>query len=230
MCLCGKKIIQMKLTIINGSPRNKKSNSKILIEKFLEGYGKIDSSNVEMYYIANIQKMDEHARAFAQAETVLIIFPLYTDCMPGIVKEFFEAIAINKYGNKKRIGFIVQSGFPESIHSTYVEKYLEKLSSRMECEYIGTVIKGGVEGIQIMPSYMTSKLFTNFTNLGEHFAKTGYFNEEIVEKLRTPYKMSKANLFGFKMMSKTGLPNFYWNSNLKKHNAFENRFAAPYVK
>jgi NAD(P)H-dependent FMN reductase len=220
----------MNLTIINGSPRNKKSNSKILIEKFLEGYCKIDSSNVAMHYLANIQKMDEHAASFANTETVLIIFPLYTDCMPGIVKEFFEAIAVNKYGNKKRVGFIVQSGFPESAQSVYLEKYLKKLTSRMECEYIGTVIKGGVEGIQIMPSYMTNKLFTNFTNLGEHFAKTGCFNEEIVGKLRTPYKMSKANLFGFKLMSKTGLTNFYWNSNLKKHNAFENRFATPYVK
>ncbi len=220
----------MKLTIFNGSPRNKKSNSKILIEKFLEGYGKIDSSAVEMHYLANIQKMDEHAKTFAEADTVIIIFPLYTDCMPGIVKEFFEAVANKKFDHKIRVGFIVQSGFPESIHSVYVEKYLEKLTKRMECEYIGTVIKGGVEGIQIMPNYMTSKLFTNFTNLGEHFAKTGCFNKKIVEKLRTPYKMSKANLFAFKMMSKTGLTNFYWNSNLKKHKAFDNRFAAPFVK
>lgn len=218
----------MKLTIINGSPRNKKSNSKILIEKFLEGYSKVDSSNVEMHYLANIQKMDEHVKAFAEADTVLIIFPLYTDCMPGIVKEYFETIAASNYGNKKRVGFIVQSGFPESIHSTYIEKYLEKLCNRMQCEYLGTVIKGGVEGIQIMPSYMTSKVFTSFTKLGEHFAKTGIFDNGIVEKLRIPNKMSKANLFAFKLISKTGLTNFYWNSNLKKHNAFENRFAAPY--
>jgi multimeric flavodoxin WrbA len=218
----------MKLTLFNGSPRNKKSNSKILVEKFLEGFSKIDTSTVEMHYLANIKKMDEHTKAFAEADTVLIIFPLYTDCMPGLVKEFIEAIANVKYNFTKRVGYIVQSGFPESIQSVSVEKYLQKLTLRMECEYIGTVIKGGVEGIQIMPSYMTKKLFTNFTSLGEHFAKTGSFNEEIVAKLRTPYKMTKTSLFVFKLMSKIGLTNFYWNSNLKKHNAFEKRFAAPY--
>ena len=31
----------MKLAIINGSPRNKKSNSKILIDNFLSGYSRI---------------------------------------------------------------------------------------------------------------------------------------------------------------------------------------------
>jgi hypothetical protein len=30
------------------------------------------------------------------------------------------------------------------------------------------------------------------------------------------------------MMAKTGLTNFYWNSNLKKNGAFEKRFDKPY--
>jgi NAD(P)H-dependent FMN reductase len=219
----------MKLTIFNGSPRNKKSNSKILMEHFLGGYGKVSTDVVPIYYLANTSKIDEHRGAFHVAETVILIFPLYTDCMPGIVKEFFEVIAQLKINQPKRIGYIIQSGFPEAIQSTFLQSYLKKFTKRINCHYLGTVIKGGVEGIQIMPPMMTRKLFENFSNLGEHFGKTGEFSQEITDTLRKPYKLSKSKLFIFKVGDKLGFTNFYWNSNLKKNNAFENRFAQPYI-
>jgi len=31
-------------------------------------------------------------------------------------------------------------------------------------------------------------------------------------------------------MSKTGLSNFYWNSNLKKNGAYKNRFDKPFIE
>jgi len=129
----------------------------------------------------------------------------------------------------KNVGFLVQSGFPEAIHSIYVERYLNKLSKRMHWNYIGTIIKGGVEGIQIMPAYMTKKLFHNFYKLGLVFGKDQVFDSVIVNMLRTPMKMSPLRLKVVKLMQKTGLMNFYWNSKLKQHNAFEKRFDRPYA-
>lgn len=218
----------MKLTIFIGSPRNKKSNSRILINQFLEGFSRVDHSEVDIHFLANIKKLEEHTAAFSRAETVLIIFPLYTDCMPGIVKLFFESIA--KHGNNKykRLGFIVQSGFPESVHSVYIENYLERLTQRLGCQYIGTIVKGGVEGIQIMPKYMTKKLFNDFSLLGEGFARNGTFSEQIAKKMRKPFKMSIFNIFILRLMSKLGFANFYWNMNLKKNKAYHLRFAKPY--
>jgi len=54
--------------------------------------------------------------------------------MPGIVKVFIESLEplCSREGNPD-VGFIVQSGFPEAIHSRYVEKYLEKPSLRLGC-------------------------------------------------------------------------------------------------
>jgi hypothetical protein len=46
----------MKLVIFNGSPRNKKSNSKVLIEHFLAGYNKICPDPVPVQYLANRKK------------------------------------------------------------------------------------------------------------------------------------------------------------------------------
>lgn len=220
----------MKLAIINGSPRYKKSNSTLLINQFLSRYNKIIPEDVSVHYLVNQQVRDEAVNAFMVSDQIILIFPLYTDCMPGIVKEFLENIAqLNKddIGGKK-IGFIVQSGFPESIHSVAVEHYFEKLAKRLQCEYLGTVIKGGVEGIQIMPPFMTKKLFAQFEILGEYFAKNSAFSPQIIEKLRKPYKMSPLRRTLFSMMAKTGLTNFYWNSNLKKNGAFEKRFDKPY--
>src|ERR1035437_1538446 len=115
----------MRLVIFDGSPRYKKSNSAILTEHFLKGYNRVNDNTVPVYYLANKSQREASGQIFTQADTVLVFFPLYTDCMPGIVKEFIEIITQQSLSGKcKIIGFVVQSGFPESIHSSFLEKYL----------------------------------------------------------------------------------------------------------
>ncbi len=218
----------MKLAIFNGSPRRKKSNSKILTEQFLRGYTEIPGNEYSVNYLmaANMQDM---ARIYQEADTIIIIFPLYTDCMPGIVKMFFEEINSLSDSSSKNIGFIVQSGFPEAIHSTFVEKYLEKFTRRMSGNYLGTVIKGGIEGIQEVPPGRNKKLFNAFFKLGYDFAKTGAFNEQVIQKLRKPYKLSvwlRAIIYVFYLF---GATNFYWNKMLKQNKAYNDRYAQPYL-
>jgi hypothetical protein len=148
--------------------------------------------------------------------------------MPGIVKEFFEDLINIENKAEKSIGFIVQSGFPESIHSEALERYLEKLTKRLGHVYLGTVIKGGVEGIKIMPLGMTKKLFSQFEQLGRYFGEFQCFDPQIMKQLRNPYKLSPFRITVINLMSKTGLTNFYWDMNLKKNNAYEHRFDKPF--
>lgn len=218
----------MDITIFNGSPRFMKSNSKILSDKFIEGYKSIVQEDIPVYYLAQATKRDENVKAFLEAQIILLIFPLYTDSMPGIVKLFIEDIIRLNYNKSKKIGFIVQSGFPEGVHCLNMERYLKKLSQRLHCEYIGTITKGGIEGIQMMPPFMTKKLFRRFYTLGEIFAVTHKFDEKIINKLKQPVKLSWYRRSMFRFFSFTGLTNYYWNSNLKKHDAWENRYARPY--
>jgi NAD(P)H-dependent FMN reductase len=219
----------MRLTLFNGSPRGKKSNTKILLEHFANGFMISESNQFDVFYLFDTKAVDEHAEAFKTAEHVILAFPLYTDAMPGIVKNFIEGLEPLR-GRKENpgIGYIVQSGFPEAIHSRFVEKYLIKLAQRLGCEYKGTVIKGGVEGIQVQPESWTKKLFQSFHQLGVEYAQTGRFSEEIIKKLAKTERMSRAKLAVFKLMQKSGLTNFYWNSQLKKNNAYEKRFARPF--
>jgi hypothetical protein len=218
----------MTLAIFNGSPRRHKSNTTLLIDHFLAGYRtrKADG-NVTVAFVSGKENLAANLEIFSRSPQVIICFPLYTDCMPGVVKEFFESILAHDGQRPRDLGFVVQSGFPEAIHSVYVERYLRKFTQRLGCNYLGTVIKGGVEGIQVMPQYMTKKLFTNFRSLGESFGEKGAFSPKIMKKLKGPLRMSKIKYFGFSLLSKTSLLNFYWDDQLKKNGAYNRRFDRP---
>jgi NAD(P)H-dependent FMN reductase len=221
----------MNLVLFNGSPRKKTSNSKILIEKFLKGYNTKIDKEISLYYIMDkVENKEKGLSAFQKADTVLIFFPLYADSMPGIVKEFFEEVATLENKKPKKIGFVVQSGFAESHHSIYLERYLKKLTKRLGYDYLGTVIKGGVEGIRMMPDWMTRKLFLAFEKLGQYFALNETFSPIIVKKLAKPYKKSLFSRFLFRIFKKIGFADFYWNTQLKKYQSFDKRFDTPYSK
>lgn len=215
----------MKLALYNGSPRGINSNTKILLEKFITGY---NQENYSISYLNKPEKNEDHKNEYINSEYIIIGFPLYTDSMPGIVKFFIESLQHHSFPDRKKIGFVVQSGFPEAIHSVYVERYLEKLSERLNAEYLGTIIKGGCEGIKLQPPIMTKKLFQAFYNLGEHFSSTFQFDPLIIKKLRKPYKFNPLAIIIFRFLSLFGVTDLYWNMNLKKNNAYKHRYAQPY--
>jgi NAD(P)H-dependent FMN reductase len=220
----------MKLTVFNGSPRGKKSNTRILMEQFLSGFGRTPGNGFEVHYLSRVADQEAYREAFAAAEVVLLAFPLYTDAMPGIVKEFIETLCplCGRAGNPA-LGFVVQSGFPEAAHSRAVERYNEKLSRRLGCRYLGTVVRGGAEGIQVMPPSMTRRLFASFDAVGETFGRTGELDAGLVRRLAGSERLSLPMRLLYRLLRLTGLTNFYWNGQLKANGAFERRFAAPYA-
>jgi len=217
----------MKLCIINGSPKGKSSNSKILTDRFVEGFCSVEShcEVTEVY----IKKDNEKAvKLLGSCDIAIVVFPLYTDAMPGIVKQFFEMLGEQHFSNPQlKLGFIVQSGFPEGHHSIYIKRYLDKLAIRLGINYLGTVIKGGVEGIKVQPKWMTRKYLQQFYDLGQHLALTWEFDHQLIKKLGKPEHLRKIALFFYRILLWLNLTNFYWDSQLKKNKAFENRFAKP---
>jgi hypothetical protein len=222
----------MKLVIFNGSPRGEKGNTKILLEHFLRGFMQTPGNLYEEYYLLHTREHEYHARIFNESEAVLLAFPLYTDAMPGIVKAFIEELAPYPESpqpeSRPKLLFLVQSGFPEAIHLETLGRYLAKLAGRLGYECPGVIIKGGVEGIQIMPPKMTRKLFHQMFTLGESFGRTGSLDSKILEKMRS---MKRFPLWIFPvlyLMKWFGLMDFYWNQTLKENNAFSRRFDRPY--
>jgi len=221
----------VKLTVFNGSPRGKGSSTKILLEHFMNGFMATNGNTYELAYLVRVKDSDNFIKLFQEAENVLLAFPLYADAMPAIVKTFIESLEpLCGRETNPDIGFIVQGGFPEAIHSRYVERYLEKLASRLGCRYIGTIIKGGCEGVWRRPAKRTKKLFEAFYQLGQIYGEAGRFDEQLIHKLAQPESFPELIVPLLKLLLiKIGLANFYWNPLLKKNSAFEKRFAKPYV-
>ncbi|PKO04050.1 MAG: hypothetical protein CVU41_18990 [Chloroflexi bacterium HGW-Chloroflexi-3] len=98
-----------------------------MLEKFTGGFGK----ESEIRHLVYLQNTPEFVNAFEQAECVWLGFPLFTDAMPAITNHFIEALEpLTHCGNNPPIGFMVQSGFLEGLHSRYIERYLESLARR----------------------------------------------------------------------------------------------------
>lgn len=218
----------MKLTIFNGSPRGKGSNTRILLEQFTRGFSENQKNSFEIFYLNRIKDHPKFVEQFRAAEVVLLAFPLYTDSVPGIVKAFIEALApLEGRTNNPDYAFLVQSGFPEAHHSRYVERYLQKLTHRLGTRYLGTIVKGGVEGIQVKPDWMKRKTLELFYQAGLEFGQSRSFSPELLRKIAHPEKLNRFALLVFRLLAKLGMTNFYWNSQLKRNHAYENRFAQP---
>jgi len=218
----------MKIAVINGSPRGKNSNSRLILDQFLSGLEKGNPA-VEhaTFYLVNRYQIQDILDYCLHCDVMLLAFPLYTDAMPGIVKLFFEKMPALP---GKKIGYILQSGFPEAIHCFYLEKYLEKFTHRLEAIYLGTVSKGNVEGMQDRSAWMNKGLYKDFRNLGFHFAKTGEFDERIISRLKKPFRLPRTTRFFFSLLSSMEISNYGWIKHLKANHAYDLRHARPYYE
>jgi hypothetical protein len=195
----------------------------------LKGFEASEGNSYKVYHLYRVRDTERHVQAFAEAEQVLLAFPLYTDAMPAQVKAFIEALEplCGREGNPG-IGYLVQSGFPEALHSRYVERYLAKLAARLGCRYNGTIVKGGGEGARVMPdSYR--KPFDILYQLGRGFGETGQFDEALVQELAKPERFPKILGPVFKVFLKSKMATSHFDNQLRKNGAYEQRFARPYA-
>ncbi|MDP2855160.1 MAG: NAD(P)H-dependent oxidoreductase [Smithellaceae bacterium] len=215
----------MRLTFINGSPRGNKSNTERLMDHFIKGFLETGDNICEIEYLTkNRHSLAALAEKFAAAEHVIIGFPLYVDAMPGSVKEFFETLQpyMGKENNPA-MGFVIQCGFPETSHLRYVERYCEKFSRRMNCRYLGSMLKGGCEGLDVQPTFLTDKYYQYFYQIGVEFGKTGKFDEIILGKLARPEHLKAENLAQIIPFINQAL----WDAQMEKNGVLDRSFDKP---
>jgi hypothetical protein len=219
------------LLLLNGSPRGTTANSLKMLARVGEGWTRAGGAEPEMLHLARAADFDRAVERFAEADVVVIGMPLYTDAMPGLDMAYFEELEryVGREGNP-RLGFLVQSGFSEALHSRHLERYLEKLAGRLGCEYAGTIVRGGGEALQAMPDEASGKLFERLRALGVSLARDGRFDGELLAQVVGTERFSAATATVLSAAFKLPWPQFYWNGQLKKNGAWERRFAAPYGK
>ncbi|MDF2615290.1 MAG: hypothetical protein K0S71_3076 [Clostridia bacterium] len=210
-----------KLVIYNGSPRRSGSNSALILKKVLEALG----DRVEIRDLKKRDKWEEWADAFKIEDHVMFFMPLYVHAMPSHVMGFIEQLQVSRGS----ISFFVQSGFPESSQSYYLEAYFEQLAIRLGRTYIGTAIKGGVEGLQMRPVKAQEKMIEPMVKAITDLVYEGSFNAKSICQLARPIRLGRGMEIFFKVLAKLGLVNFFWDQQLKKNDAYEKRFDCPYL-
>ncbi|MCT8139940.1 hypothetical protein H1D32_20905 [Anaerobacillus sp. CMMVII] len=210
-----------KLVIYNGSPRKSGSNSTLILNKVNEALG----DRVEIRDLKKRGKWEEWAESFKGEKHVMFFMPLYVHAMPSHVMGFIEKLQVSKGS----ISFFVQSGFPESSQSHYLEAYFEQLALRLGRTYSGTAIKGGVEGLQVRPIKAQENMIEPIVKAIVNLVYEGYFNEATIRRLAKPVRFNKSGQLFLKLFTKIGLLNyFFWDPQLKKNGAYEKRFDRPY--
>lgn len=206
------------------------SNSSLIIQWLTEGLMNNSSIQKEIFYLKNIQEQKDYLKCFLQSDCVIMVFPLYTDCMPGLVMAFIEKLEqLKRPLTGLKLGYIIHSGFPEAHHSRYVEQYMVSLTKELGADYIGTVIMPSSVSIRIKSDAMNRKKRMLFKQLGQHFTEIGRFDNEIVKKIAGAEKLSELSLVIFKLLAKLGVINLFWDRQLKANNAYNLRSDKPYI-
>jgi len=215
-----------RLTLFNGSPRGRRGNTPLFLREIASGFGGAN----ETHHLIRLKETDQMVQAFAEAECAILGFPLYTDSMPGMVKHFIEALEplVGRKDNPP-LGFVVQSGFPEGLHSRYIERYLEKLAARLGCPYLGTVVKGNGEGVRITPPEATQGLFSNLQAIGASLAESGRFDPAALKTIAHPEKFPAILGPIFRIFVRLPVAHSYFDDMLKKNGTYERRFARPFA-
>jgi NAD(P)H-dependent FMN reductase len=220
------------LVLLNGSPRGERSNSMKMLARVAEGWQRGGGQKPEVLHLAHRTGFDRAVQAFAEADTLILGMPLYTDSMPALVKSYIEALqprTAATEGSNPALGFLVQSGFPEASHSRPLERYLQKLARRFGSRYVGTIVRGGGESLQMMPDRANEKLWARLRTLGEQLYRKGRFGAEELLAVAGVERLSALTLVLARLAVHLPIANFYWNGMLKKNGAWQRRFAAPYA-
>lgn len=212
----------MKLTIFNGSPRGKNSNSSRMIPWI------IDESLEDICYLNKLSLHESYMESAKSADALLFVFPLYVDSMPGITKSFFELMETHKeIFYEKPVYYIIHSGFPEMIQSKTLSRYLNYFSLKvMNMDYRGTVIIAGSEAMQMAPDGAFRKLQSKLKIVGNAISNREIIPDNINILINKRDRLTAFQQFLFNI---NPLKNFYWNYRAKQHGVKINLLDQPYT-
>ena len=215
----------MNLTIINGSPRGIKSNSNLIASWFSEALE--DQMTITLHHAAKTSLHQEIAKSIKQDHSLLIVFPLYTDSVPYVLKALLEEMELHKHQyHDINVYFVVQSGFGGAKHSRAVEAYLQLASKLLGMNYMGTAIRPSSEGLRLYPPAWTQKPQTLFHELADDIKQGIPFNKDTLAKL-IPYETPPWHL---KLAIRLGLGDMYFKNQQRRHKVFKQRYRRPYKK
>jgi len=218
----------VKLIIFSCSPRTEeKSNTAAIVDAFKNGCMPETKDEIDVYFLYKRSDWDKYRRIFKENSEFIFAMPLFVECIPGLLMEFLESLEPKSdAGTKTRMGFIVNSGFEEACQLRTCEKYLETLPAYFNCEYSGTLIKGGMFALAIVPEKKKAKMLLPFYEMGKTYAKERLFDKSKVTKFAAPERYSL--FFRILIIILTPLNKIAWGVLSKKFGVTERLDKRPY--
>ena len=173
------------LVIINGSPRVAKfSNTDKIIHSFVKGLAETGIT-WELHNLSNRMEWDAAREAFLSHERILIAFPLYVECIPGLMLEFLGTLpSLRK--QPAQLSFLLHGGMDEGNEFRFCERILQGLPEQFGCSYGGTLIHGGSFGIRTREDAVKAKIVAPYEKMGSMFAQCGNFFTPEAKKFTGP--------------------------------------------
>ncbi len=213
----------MKTIILNGSPKGNVENcgSYLLAKAFVSKMN--TPCEIRSIFKENRESLMDSLCHF---DNVIIIAPNYIHSVPAGTLDFLYALPRSHV--KRSIGFIIQSGYPESSESEIVCRYLEKFGERLGYNVLGAIAKGECAGLAIMPQRY-KKLLNDFSEFGVLFERTGRFDKTYIDGFSKPIRLSRFQVCVLNALAPVSKV-FGWNRILKENNAYEKRLDMPYIE
>jgi multimeric flavodoxin WrbA len=218
----------MKLVVFSCSPRPEKtSNTAAIVGAFKNGFLSEVNQEVDVYFLYKRSEWDNYRKIFKENNEIIFALPLFVECVPGLLMEFLESLEPKTNNEiKTKIGFILNSGFEEACQLRTCEKYLETLPAYLNCEYSGTLIKGGMFVLALAPDNKKAKMLQPFYDMGKTYAKERLFEKSRVTKFAAPEKYSK--FFCFLIILFTPINKIAWKFMARKLGATDKLDKRPY--
>ena len=162
------------IVIINGSPRVQKySNTDKIIHTFAKG---LEEAGItwELHNLSSRKEWDAAQEAFINNERTIIAFPLYVECVPGLMLEFLETLPKERK-QPAELSFMLHGGMDEGNEFRLCERFLRELPEQLGCSYGGILIHGGSFRIRTAPADQVEKMVTPYTEMGRLFGQKGNF-------------------------------------------------------
>lgn len=186
----------MHYTIISCSPQNKsRSTSAVIAEVTKATLTKNTDDVADIFYLNDRSKWNETLEAFYQGENIIFVLPLYVEGIPGLLLEFLQKTEPS-HKRKGSMAFILQGGFEEASQLRTAEEYLSTIPTYYNCEYSGTLIKGGMFGMATMRGEKFRKeSCKEFSEMIKQFKQSNAFLKDETKQFTGAEYYSKGMIF-----------------------------------
>jgi len=219
------------ICFINGSPKGKKSNSLFFLNKLEEA---MNGNNYIKSYIhvtpsIHSGKVEEDFKTMSNADAIVIAFPLYVFCLPGVLMRFLEDYysylkSNNSLTKNVRVYGILNCGFPEPAINNEAIRVLKNFCVRLNLNWrfavsigMGEPV-GATKDIKFM-QILCSKVYSSLYEI----------NKDIENNIDTPvenkYAAPSIPVFIFRKIG-----NSHWINAAKSNGLSEkDLYKKPYI-